>query len=293
MTPFRILYRGSLSSCNYSCAYCPFAKTSNTRAELRRDAQEVERFVEWVERAERPIGILFTPWGEALVHAYYRQAMIRLSHFPHVQRVAIQTNLSCHLHDFSAADRNTLALWATFHPTQVTLDRFLSRCEELDCLRLRYSVGVVGLREHFAQIEALRQRLSSNVYLWINSYKRLPDYYTDTDRAFLRSIDPYFDLNCHSYPSRGKPCRAGQSIFTVDGDGNVRRCHFIEKRLGNIYRDNIFNLLAPRDCTNATCGCHIGYVYRQELGLDALFGENILERIPSSWPEIDKAFTGR
>ena len=82
MTPFRILYRGSLSSCNYSCSYCPFAKTSNTREELRHDAQEVERFVEWVESTERPIGILFTPWGEAIVHSHYRQAMIRLSHVP-------------------------------------------------------------------------------------------------------------------------------------------------------------------------------------------------------------------
>ena len=82
MTVYRILYRGSLSSCNYDCCYCPFAKTGNTRDELRRDAREVERFVEWVERVNRPLGILFTPWGEAITHAHYRRALVRLSHMP-------------------------------------------------------------------------------------------------------------------------------------------------------------------------------------------------------------------
>ena len=89
----------------------------------------------------------------------------------------MQTNLSCRLNDFSEANRETLALWATFHPTQVSLARFISRCGELERLQIRYSVGVVGLREHFAQIEQLRQQLSPSVYLWINSYKREPDYY--------------------------------------------------------------------------------------------------------------------
>ena len=33
----RILYRGPLSSCNYGCPYCPFAKHHETAAELKVD----------------------------------------------------------------------------------------------------------------------------------------------------------------------------------------------------------------------------------------------------------------
>ena len=40
-----ILYRGPLSSCNYSCNYCPFAKTKNTKAELAADTEKLNRFV--------------------------------------------------------------------------------------------------------------------------------------------------------------------------------------------------------------------------------------------------------
>ncbi len=290
MNVYRILYRGSLSSCNFRCDYCPFAKTVNTRDELRQDIREVERFVNWVEGADRPLGILFTPWGEALIHARYRQAMVRLSRMPHVQRVAMQTNLSCDMDEFSSAQRDSLALWATFHPTQTSLARFVQRCEELQNMRIRYSVGVVGLREHFDAISELRRRLPPDVYLWINSYKREPDYYGKGDLSFLRQIDPYFDLNRRDYSSRGKACRAGQTVFAINAHGDASRCYVIKERIGNIYRDDVFARLGSRTCTNATCKCHIGYVHRPEPDLYRLFGENVLERIPANWPFADPAF---
>ncbi len=291
MTVYRVLYRGSLSSCNYECGYCPLAKTRNTRDELQQDAHQVERFVDWVATAGRSLGILFTPWGEAVVHPHYRRALVRLSRMPHVQRVAIQTNLSGHLDDFSSAGRNALAFWATYHPTQTTLARFIRQCRKLEEMRLRYSVGVVGLRENFDTIAELRRRLPPDVYLWINCFKNDPRYYRADDLSFLREIDPYVDLNRVDYPSRGATCRAGDSVFSVDGHGNVRPCHFVDRQIGNIYRDNIFALLAPRTCPNVTCECHIGYVHRPDLDLYWLFGDNVLERIPAGWPLVQPAFT--
>ncbi|MBN1909114.1 MAG: STM4011 family radical SAM protein [Pirellulales bacterium] len=291
MSVCHILYRGSLTSCNYGCDYCPFAKTTNSRDERRQDAQELDRFADWVENTNQRLGILFTPWGESLVHAHYRQALVRLSHIPHVHRVAAQTNLSCRLGDLSSVRCESLALWATFHPTQVSLHRFLRQCQTLQDLGIRFSVGVVGLREHFDAIGQLRARLSPDVYLWINAYKREPVYYSEAELHFLRGIDPYFDLNRIDYASQAKPCRAGDSAFSVDGRGDVRRCHFVDKRIGNIYRHDIFARLTRQACPNATCGCHIGYVHRPDLNLDKLFGEGFLERIPVDWPSVDSDFT--
>ena len=116
----KVLYRGSLVSCNYGCDYCPFAKRRETRAELERDREEVERFVAWVEgsRDER-FELLFTPWGEALVRPWYRAALVQLSHLEHVDLVAIQTNLSMRLGWVEEAS-GALALWATYHPGEVT-----------------------------------------------------------------------------------------------------------------------------------------------------------------------------
>ncbi|HWH69300.1 MAG TPA: STM4011 family radical SAM protein, partial [Candidatus Sulfotelmatobacter sp.] len=255
MSTWNILYRGSLSSCNYACGYCPFAKTANTRAELQQDKRELDRFVAWVAAQPHRIGVLFTPWGEALVHSYYRQALTALSHLPHVYRVAIQTNLSAPLDGLADANRGTLALWTTFHPGQTSLSQFAARCHTLDAAQIRYSVGVVGLREHFDAIEELRHVLRPEVYLWINAFKDAPDYYQPHEIDRLLAIDPYFHWNLHRYPSRGQPCWAGETTFTVDGTGNIRRCHFIDKVIGNIYEPGFVDCLKPRVCSAETCGC--------------------------------------
>lgn len=290
MNTWNILYRGSLTSCNYDCGYCPFAKTTNTRAELQQDERELERFSAWVAEQQQRIGILITPWGEALVHRYYRHAMTTLSHLPHVYRIAVQTNLSAPIDDFAAANRDTLALWTTFHPSQSTLPRFVARCRELDAARIRYSVGVVGLREHFPVIEELRQAIRPEIYLWVNAYKHEPGYYQLEEVERLRAVDPYFEWNLPHYPSRGKSCTAGETSFTVDGTGNVRRCHFVDENLGNIYEPHFADSLKPRICPAATCGCHIGYIHRPDLQLEKLYGRGLLERIPERWPALTPDF---
>jgi hypothetical protein len=38
-----------------------------------------------------------TPWGEALIHPWYQQALAKLTNLPNVEKAAIQTNLSCKL----------------------------------------------------------------------------------------------------------------------------------------------------------------------------------------------------
>ena len=287
MSITRILYRGSLSSCNYACGYCPFAKTTNTREELDLDRDQLGRFVDWLATCNQPIGVMITPWGEAIIHSYYREAMIRLSWMEHVQRIAIQTNLSGHLDDLASARADRLAIWATFHPGETDMARFIQRCATLQQLRIRFSVGVVGFQKHFGDIAKLRESLPADVYLWVNVPKSSGISYTDEDIQFLQAVDPYFQWNAQRWPSRGKPCLTGLTSFTVDGNGDARRCHFVDDVIGNIYSNNIWSLLKPRECPNETCGCHIGYVHREDFGLDQLYGNNILERIPLTWPAVD------
>lgn len=276
-----ILYRGPLSSCNYGCTYCPFAKTKNTRAELAEDARQLDRFVQWVAaRRDHTFGILFTPWGEALIRKPYQQAIRALSHLPNVRRVAIQTNLSGPTGWLRACNPEKVALWTTYHPTEVTRDRFVAQCRALDQLGIRYSVGVVGLREAFSEIEALRRELAPEVYLWVNAYKDQPEYYHAGEVEALTRIDPLFGFNAVDHASRGRACRTGETVFSVDGTGTMYRCHFIKTPIGNLYEEGFERALRPRPCTNGSCGCHIGYVHLEELHLDGVYAEGILERIP-------------
>jgi MoaA/NifB/PqqE/SkfB family radical SAM enzyme len=276
-----ILYRGPLSSCNYACGYCPFAKRTETAAELAHDRACLERFVGWVGgRSADTIGVLFTPWGEALVRRWYQDALAALTGMPQVCKAAIQTNLSCRLDWLDACDRTRLALWCTYHPGETTRDRFLARCRELHARGVRFSVGVVGLKEHFAEIAALRRELPTDVYLWINAYKRDPAYYTGEMIEQLTRIDPLFPVNNQHHRSRGEACRAGATVVSVDGDGTVRRCHFIREPIGNLYAPDFERCLVERPCSNDTCGCHIGHVHLDRLQLYNTFGDGVLERVP-------------
>lgn len=283
-TSWTILYRGPLSSCNYECGYCPFAKTVNTREELLDDERRLQRFAKWIESRAEEFGILFTPWGEALIHRAYQKALCKLSHLPNVRRVAIQTNLSCPLDWVSAANPGTLALWCTFHPTQTKLDRFLRQCHALDGRGIRYSVGIVGTREALPFLEPLRAGLKPDIYVWVNAFKQNPEYYTEQEIVRLTEFDSLFPTNNKRHPSFGRACRTGQTVFSVDGNGDIRRCHFVKDIIGNIYEPGFEKALRPRPCPAQTCGCHIGYVHLEELGLDAVFGEGLLERIPSLTP---------
>lgn len=277
-----ILYRGPLSSCNYACDYCPFAKHSETPQEHEQDRRALERFVGWVAgRQNDRISILFTPWGEAMVRRRYHEALVALTNMPNVVKVAIQTNLSCRLDWVERCNKSKLALWATYHPSQVSRERFLAKCQELDQHGVRYSVGVVGMKAHAEEIDALRQALSPHIYLWINAYKRHPDYYSAEEIRHFTSVDPLFPVNNQYHPSRGHDCRAGESVISVDGDGVMRRCHFIKTPLGNIYEPGFEQALRPQPCTNETCGCHIGYVHMPGLKLDNVFGDGLLERVPA------------
>lgn len=277
---WNILYRGSLSSCNYECSYCPFAKTKNTREELLDDKNKLLRFENWVNKQSlHQISILFTPWGEGLIRKYYQEVMDRLSHQTIVQKVAIQTNLSSTLDWMQEVNKKTFALWTTYHPTQTSLDNFLERCENLSRMGIQYSVGMVGLKEDFLQIEEMRKRLPSSVYFWINAYKREKDYYTKEDHQFLNQIDPYFHFNAVKHPSYNEACKAGYSSFSIDSNGDVSRCHFIKNKLGNIYEMPLEDMIKKTPCSNETCGCFIGYINLEKLNLEEVYGSKILERI--------------
>jgi MoaA/NifB/PqqE/SkfB family radical SAM enzyme len=276
-----ILYRGPLSSCNYGCAYCPFAKHAETAAELTADRLALERFTDWVSRrSDDRISILFTPWGEALIRRWYQEALVRLTRLPHVPRAAIQTNLSCRLDWVEECNKERLALWATFHPTEVKRERFVRQCLDLDRRGVRFSVGAVGLKEHREEITALRRELPAHIYVWINAYKREPNYYNDDELRHFAAIDTLFPVNTQSHPCRGRSCRCGTSVIAVDGDGTMRRCHFIKEPIGNLYAAGFEQALYERPCPNATCGCHIGYVHLDYLRLYEVFGAGVLERIP-------------
>ncbi|MCX5746175.1 MAG: STM4011 family radical SAM protein [Proteobacteria bacterium] len=261
-----ILYRGPLASCNYGCAYCPFAKRKDSRAQLASDRASWTRFVAWVEArpASDELGILVTPWGEALIRRWYQDGMAALSHLPQVRRIAAQTNLSFDPRWLDGVNPDRLALWCSVNA--------------LAARGIHHSVGVVGQREYLDAARALRAALPAETYVWINAVKALA--YTPEELAQWSAIDPLFLINTQRWPSLGRACGAGERAITVDGDGTMRRCHFIAEPIGNLYEPAWQAALAPRACTQVDCHCHIGYVHLDYLELDKVYAAGLLERVP-------------
>jgi len=279
-----VLYRGPLSGCNFGCEYCPFGKWKQSEEELAKDRADLERFMGWVEsRTDLRLSVFFTPWGEALIWPWYQQALARLTHLEHVERAAVQTNLSCTLDWVPQCRVDKLGIWATYHPEWMKRRRFVAQCEKLSSLGVRHSAGMVGFRRFAEEAEALRQELPQDTYLWINAVKDgKEETYAPEDVERFARIDPLFPVNNTHHPSLGRACGAGQSVISVDGDGTARRCHFIKEDIGNIYAPDFDAALKPRPCSKATCGCHIGYVHLEYLELDRVFGSGILERVPAA-----------
>ena len=244
------------------------------------DKKQVERFVAFVQQQKAmDFKIFFTPWGEGLIRKHYQQAMVELSHMANVKKVAVQTNLSCNLNWLQKASKSKIALWATYHPGQVDRQAFLDKCRQLDTLGVMYSVGIVGFKETIEEIETMRTLLPKEKYLWVNALKKQVDYYSVTERERLIAVDPYVPYNMVYHESRDKACRTGHTVISVDGDGNIYRCHFIKEQLGNLYQDALDSILKPRTCTNDTCGCHIGYVHMDDLKLYDVYKGRELERV--------------
>jgi MoaA/NifB/PqqE/SkfB family radical SAM enzyme len=274
-----ILYRGALSGCNYKCPYCPFAEKKDSKENVEKDKVELAKFVAWVEKQSHTFDILFTPLGEALIHKHYQEALISLSKIPNVEKVVIQTNLSCSLEWIEQVNKSNFALWCSFHPSQVDLSKFLEKCQYLHSQNISFSVGCVGVKENFDVISNMRSRLNPETYLWINAYKHEKDYYSAADIAFLTFIDPLFELNNKVYLTQGKACKTGHTVISLKGNGDFTRCHFNSQILGNIYNPGFESNLHPRLCENKTCHCYIGYIFLEEFQLDAVYKNN-LARIP-------------
>ncbi len=277
-----ILWRGPLDSCNYGCTYCPFSKRPPRKNVLRADRAALDRFVEWVRGAERwQLQILFTPYGEALIWPWYRRALVELSHVPHVRQVSIQTNGSAPTDFLDDADLSRVSLWVTYHPTEMNRADFVARIAALHERGTRLSVGMVASPARVDEAEALRAELPKDVPFWLNAQK--PGVrFGDEDVARLRALDPMFELETRRHRSRGQACRTGEDVISVDGDGTIRRCHFVDEVLGNLYADELVRVLRARACPRATCECWIGYAHLPSTGARNYYeGASLLARVPS------------
>lgn len=280
-----VLYRGSLKSCNYRCSYCPFSKHPMTDRELSADR---ERWISFIgsyreKAAALKLGALMVvPYGEAMLHPWYREGLAQISALPWTDAVGAQTNLSYSaeelLSDYRRAGGVTekLQLWATFHPQMTEITEFAGKCTVLRDAGVRVCAGCVGVPENLEIIERLRESLPRDIYLWINKLDGLRREYTPEEKEAFSGIDPFFYLELTPVPADPAQCHG--RLF-VEGDGRLRTCN-VGPVLGRRWEelDGEENFPAPL-CRRKQCSCYLAYGGREDFVQKSMFGQYPLFRV--------------
>lgn len=294
----QIYYRGSLDFCNFSCSYCPFSKKKESKQVLQRDRKELFRFVHEIIRTGFNGAIQIVPYGEAMLHEYYWEAMAELSRHEKIQAVGAQSNFSFPVERMlrvfvdAGGRREKLRLWGTFHPEMIGLDDFLAQCRILQEAGILFCVGSVGVPGNIRILQKLRERLEDEIYMWINKMDGLGRRYTKEEIRLFAEIDPCFELELRRFqphhtgsyadPSKGLPCR---DSLLIEGGGRIRPCVLCRQSMGDLYKDGWMNL-PEKSCSRKVCDCYLSYGSRSDIPELSVFCPYPAFRIPGKEKEI-------
>ncbi len=274
-------YRGLLKSCNYTCAYCVFAKQPFRKKEITNDQKRLEDFCDRLKSMpfEQPISLMFTPYGEALIHSYYMETFAMLSKQPNIAKISCQTNFSFSTKKFmdvlitNGADVSKINLWCTFHPSMTSLEDFVAKVYELKN-KINLCVGIVGDPNQIEIMKELRATLPSDIYLWINAMDGLGRVYTKLEVEQFSKIDPFFYLEKEHRKADIQKCDGGNESVFITANGDVFPCNRSKYKIGNFYKTTEIKQI---DNCHGRCDCFLAYSNRRDItGLKqfAYNGEN-------------------
>ncbi len=277
-----IYFRGSLRSCNYSCSYCSFGKKTD-KTDKENEQQVLYRFNEVISHWENPLKIMLIPYGEGLIHDYYRESMIRLSLLPQVEGISCQTNLSFNPRLFIEqigqlqANVKRIKLWASFHPEMVDIESFVDKVHFLFHSGIDICVGIVGNKKYKEIILVLREKIDKRIYLFINALQGKAESLDKDEIAFFTSIDPLFPFDYKNAKAEITRCRGRHNTVFIDTSGKIYPCPRNPVMIGNILDGKPFNVPV---CHKKRCDCYIAYSNLEDTFITRMMGEGAFWRIP-------------
>lgn len=289
----RIYYRSKLNGCNYTCSYCPFGKKSHPASKMR-DKQAWSRFITAIEQWEGETLQLFViPYGEALIHRYYREGIIQLASLPQVTGISCQTNLSFPADEWlnelrtAPALINKIKVWASFHPEMTSVEKFVRQLHTLHNAGIQVCAGAVGNPLAKNILADLRNTLSPDIYLFINAMQGLKSPLSNEDIRFFTQLDNLFEYDLRNAPAQWENCSGGRSACFIDWKGDIFACPRSKVKIGNLYRSQ--KLDTSLSCQRKVCDCYIAFSNLTNHPLHSIMGKGTFWRIPDK-PLITAVF---
>ncbi|MCD7975619.1 MAG: STM4011 family radical SAM protein [Tannerellaceae bacterium] len=283
-----IYYRGSLNSCNYTCSYCAFGRKGQQGFNVSQEVKALEGLCDQIAKDfTYPLRIMLIPYGEGMIHPWFRQQMIRLATLPQVEGISCQTNLSFPVDTFlkeirtAGVSPDKIKCWCSFHPEMVKVEDFVRKTETLLAGGIEICAGTVGDPSNKQILRRLRNELPLHVYMFINAMEGKKTALSKREIAFFSAIDNLFPYDRSRVAADWEACRGGKESRYVDFRGDIYPCPRSRARMGNLYGDNPAQ---PTSCGKSICDCYIAYSNLDHTPLHSYMGQGITWRIPERKP---------
>ncbi len=178
--------------------------------------------------------------------------------------------------DFSEKKRQKLCIWATFHSEMTTVEEFVSKCHRLVQNNIAVCAGAVGVPQNIQMLRKLREKLSPEIYMWINKMDGLKRNYSPEELKAFSRIDPFFEYELRNPDAAVQMC--ADRCF-VEADGKIHTCNISRTKEANWYDGSEEEIFEPV-CSRKRCSCYLAYGGRADFILKKIFGEYPVYRIP-------------
>jgi len=284
-------YNGNPAQCNYHCEYCSYDSGKlQVGHHFQRETDDWRRAFEQAFGAHRHL-VFYFGHGEPMVGKRWFDVVEMIGSQPNWEMRVI-TNLSPALDpllDSRVAREGRLNINASFHPTQVSKERF--RKKLVQCREQGIEVPVVYVlwppfferfEEDLAYFDEMNFLVHPRRFRGVWNGREYPQAYTETQRQLLaRYMDAAsIKLQLSNECSAGKPTWTGVDFCIVDNKGNVGYCDDYRTdahHFGNIFAGNVRMYLHPHPFpdVDASDGTIDGVANFCELEFDQIEGNHI------------------
>jgi len=265
--------------CNYRCPYC-FVPVWMRR--LKKDMftkNSKEKWLDTIQNLNYDLDFNFTG-GEPLIKNEFIELLSELCKLEHVQYLRVDTNASANIKKLISKTNKKVRCMATFHPSQVSFERFFDSAKLLHQSGNLTMVNYVAYPFDKEKILKFINEFTKNG-IFVNIAKNLQHNYPKEQREFIDSFQtPKDNYYKNKGAVKGNRCLSGFSYIKVNFSGKAKSCN---GRHGNIFK-NLKLADEPIKCPKKTCHCIIDYSqnltneFSGSFHLDEYVKRNIIHR---------------
>ena len=251
-------FNGRYANCNYSCPYCYVATSVNKGMHFNYDLEKWEQA--FAKHFENQHTIFYFSYGEPMTASRFYDVIEMVGRHPNWE-AKITSNVSVRLDKLlnsRVAKEGRLHINTSFHPTQVDIDTFIKKCDQIrECgiepsiVYVMYPDQIDDLDEKYMpKFREKNYRVHIRAFRGLYGGRKYPGAYTQDQ---WNKTAKYMDEGNLKYQlcevnGLGRLSMLGVSHILVDNEGDIEMCdsYVGDRRYGNLFDDQLQLDLEPK-----------------------------------------------